>query len=337
MRSAVLLEPCRIEVRETEVPVPGPGEVVLRVRSALTCGADVRAWRAGAEAALGHEFAGVVERVGEGVRGFREGDEVMTAHTAPCGACFYCERGQENLCEAKGLAVGGFAEFVRVPASIVTQNMFRKPRDLSFAEAAFLEPLSCVVHALEGVPVEPRDTVVILGTGAIGLLFLALVKTAGPRQVIVAGRGAARLALAREMGADRVVDTEAEPLPTVVMQATGNQGAEVVIECTGHPETWRQTVELASRGSHVVLFGGCPRGVEVAYDTTRLHYDQITMVGSYHFTPRAVRRAYELLGSGAVRPGLLVSGRVRLQDLPATFERLDRGDGVKFEVVPGEN
>lgn len=339
MLSAMLVEPGRIEILETPIPEPGPGEVVLRVRSALTCGADLRSWRGSVPAPvpLGHEYAGEVARVGSGVRGFREGDAVMTAHAAPCGTCFYCTRGEENLCDAfeTGKAVGGFAEYVRVGEPIVRQNMFVKPRDLEFSEAAFLEPLSSVIQGLESVPVSERDTVVILGAGAIGLLFLMALKTVRkPARVLVAGRGAGKLELARKLGADRVIDAEQESVSDVVREVTGGTGAEVILECAGSPEVWERMLDYTSRASHIMLFGGCPNGGPVGFDTTKLHYDQIALIGACRFTPRAVRSAYELLTRGDIRPGVVLAGTHPLGDLPSVFARLERGEGVKYEVVP---
>lgn len=341
MQSAILVAPGRIEVQEVPVPEPGPGEVVLQVRSALTSGADLRAWRGGGRtpAPLGNEYAGVVARVGPGVTGLKEGDAVMTAHSAPCGSCFHCDRGEENLCEGTeaGAARGGMAEYVRVGAPIVRRNMFPKPPGLDFREAAFLEPLASVVQGLQSIPLLEEDTVVILGTGAIGLLHLLALKVLGrPRRIVMAGRGAGRLALASELGAHRVVDADRESAVEVVRELTGGYGAQVVLECAGRPEAWNQVVDLACRGSHILLFGGCPGGLPVEFDTTRLHYDQIALVGTYQFTPVAVRAAYELLARGEVRPAPLLSGSLPLGELPGALERLDRGEGVKYEVNPSQ-
>ncbi len=339
MLSAVLVEPGRLEVEEVPEPEPGPGEVVLRVQSALTCTADLRAYRLGLKAPgpLGHEFSGQVWRVGADVRGFREGDAVMTAHVAPCGECFLCSRGQGNLCEnlEAGMAVGGFAEFVRVGAPIVRQNMFLKPASLSYAEAAFLEPLASVVQGLGSIPIDPDDTVIILGCGTVGLLCLACLQALerSPR-VLVVGRGPERLELARTMGAELVIDAETEPVVDLVRERTAGLGAQVVMDCAGQPESWAQMLDLASRGSHILLFGGCPGALPVDLDTTRLHYDQIALVGTSHFTPRAVRSARDLLVGHRVRPAPILSGSFPLRQISQAFGRLDRGEGTKFEIVP---
>jgi len=339
MLSAVLVEPGRFEIEEVPEPEPGPGEVVLRVQSALTCAADLRAYRLGPgnPGPLGHEFAGLVSRVGAGVPGFREGDAGMTVYAARCGEGFLCARGQENLCEnlEAGMAVGGFAEFVRVGAPIVRTNMFLKPASLSFAEAAFLEPLASVVQGLGSVPIAPDDTVVILGCGTIGLLYVACLRALEqPPRLVVAGRGRERLEMARALGAERVIDAEKDSVVDLVREQTAGLGAQVVMDCAGRPESWAQMLDLAGRGSHILLFGGCPGALPVALDTTRLHYDQIALVGTSCFTPRAVRSARDLLVSHRVRPGPILSDSLPLCQISRAFESLDRGEGTKFEIIP---
>ena len=156
LRQAVLVEPRRLELRDFVAPHPGPGELLIQVRCALSCGTDLKLFRRGHPMwkfpmPLGHEFSGVVVEAGEGVANFKTGDELMAAPTAPCGICFYCQRGQENLCDdAIGTMVhGGYADLLLLPAHVVARNALCKPADLPFEEAALLEPLACVVHAQE--------------------------------------------------------------------------------------------------------------------------------------------------------------------------------------------
>lgn len=184
MRIHILEEPGKIALREAPTPEPGPGEIIVRVRAALTCGTDVKAFVRGhpkwpMPTPFGHEFAGEVAAVGSGVRTFRVGDEVMAAPTAPCGACFFCVRQQENLCETimETMVLGAFADYVRLPARVVRQNVYTKHPDLSFAAAALLEPLACVLHGLVGIEAERAETVVLLGAGAISLLHLRAPRT----------------------------------------------------------------------------------------------------------------------------------------------------------------
>ncbi len=336
MLTAVPVEPGRLEIVEVPRPHPGPGEVVLQVVSALTCGADLRNWRQGS-GPLGRHFSGRVAEVGPQVSGWREGDPVMAAHTAPCGACYPCQRDQANLCE--GLEVdavaGGFAEYVRLNASIVRQALLPRPASLSFAEAAFLDPLAAVLQGLESIPGEPEDTVVILGDGPTGLLFLTALRALGrPHRILLADHGRERLDLAAALGADRVVDSQAELVLEAVRDLTGGLGAEVIMDCTGRPSAFGRVLELARRGSQILLVGGRPSHDPMELDTTRLHYDQIRLVGTHHSTPQAVRAAGRLLAEGRVRPDRLLSGTRTFEELPRTFQDLDRGRGLTFEILP---
>ena len=166
MLATLLLEPGRLVLREVDIPKAGPGEVVVKIRTALTCGTDLKTFRRGhpkmpTPTLFGHEFSGDIYEVGEGVTKFAAGDQVMTAPTAPCGSCVYCQKGQENLCSTAmdTMVFGAYAEYVCVPAHIVEHNMFAKPEHLSYSEAAMLEPLSCVVYGMDQVEVHPDDTV----------------------------------------------------------------------------------------------------------------------------------------------------------------------------------
>ena len=322
-------------------PIPGPGEVVLRVHAALTCGTDIKTFLRGhpkfpTPTLFGHEFAGEIAAVGAGVRGFREGDAVMAVPSAPCGSCYFCVRDQENLCATvmDAYALGGFAEFVRLPAHVVGLNVYPKPAGVSFPVAALLEPLACVVHGLESVPLRSDDTVVLLGAGAISLLHLLTVRALGIEHVVVVGRRPARADHARQLGATEVFAGDLDVARERVRGRTGGRGADVVVECTGQVEVWEAAPGFARRGGTVVLFGGCPPGSHVSVDTQRLHYDQLRVISPFHFTPRTVRRAYELLTSTGFAGHALISGVYPLTQLPQALDAHQRGDGIKFAVLP---
>lgn len=339
MRTAVLERPGKIVVCEQPRPVPGDGELLVRVRAALTCGTDLKAYVRGhalipMPGPFGHEFSGVVDAAGRGVRRFRRGDPVMAVHSAPCRTCVSCGQGRHNLCtdimETKVL--GAFSEYVLIPRHIVSQNVFRKPDHLDFREAAFLEPLACVVHGMTPCRIGPSTTVLVIGAGPIGLLHLLLARAQGAR-VLITGLEPERLSLARRLGAAAAFlpgETAGQ-----VRAATDGAGADYVFECTGQPEVWEASVNHVRRGGTVVLFGGCRTGATVTFDAARLHYDEITLRGTFHFTPADVRKAYRLLSDRTVRVKRLISGSCGLDDLGAVFERLRSGEGVKFAVMPG--
>ncbi len=341
MLANLLLEPGKIDYREVETPSPGPEEVLVKISSALTCGTDLKAFLRGhpkmpMPTLFGHEFAGVAAQVGSRVRGVREGDAIMAVPTAPCMSCFYCRRGQENLCTTimDRMVLGAYAEYIKLPAQVVNTNTFQKPDCLSFPEAALLEPLSCVVHGLSKVRLRRDDVVLILGAGAIGLLHLLVLKDAGVENIIVAGRRPHRTKVAERLGASVMGESNGNWAREILFDATDGRGADVVVECTGQPAVWEQAITLARPGGTVVLFGGCPPGTRVSLDTVRLHYDQISLLSPFHFTPRDVRKAYELLAEGRVDGKPLISGTYQFGQLMEALTLLQRGEGVKFAMIP---
>ena len=340
-RQAVLVEPGRLELRDYVAPHPAPGELLIQIRCALSCGTDLKTFRRGHPVwklpmPFGHEFSGVVVEAGEGVTAFKPGDPIMAAPTAPCGICFYCQHGQENLCDdALGRMVhGGYADTLLLPEHVVARNTFIKPADLPFEEAALLEPLSCVVHANEMARPEKHETVVIIGAGPFGLLHMLVLKAAGVREVVVVGRGDKRLKWARDLGADRVVDAGSVDAAAEIARLNGGFGPDLAIECTGQVAGWQDALARVRRGGRVVFFGGCPAGTALSVDTRRMHYDNLTLMSPFHFRPRDVRCAYELLAGRALNAGAIVNARMRLGDLAEVFEMLERGVVLKCAVIP---
>src|SRR5208282_4342782 len=201
-------------------------------------------------ALFGDEFAGTVAEVGDDVAGFKVGDALMAAPTAPCGACFYCARGDENLCAQamSKMVLGGYADYLLIGAHVVARNAFHKPAGLPFEEAALLEPLSCVVHAHAMALPQPFETVLVIGAGAFGLLHTMVLKALGVRQVVVAGRGAQRLQWAGELGADRVIDARSADVVAATAALNGGYGPDLVIECTGQVPGWADAFARVRRG-----------------------------------------------------------------------------------------
>ncbi|MGC2494028.1 zinc-dependent alcohol dehydrogenase [Candidatus Binatus sp.] len=340
-RQAMLVEPGRIELRDYVAPSPKPGELLIQIRCALSCGTDLKTFRRGhpmwnLPMPFGHEFSGVVAEAGEGVTAFKPGDEIMAAPTAPCGVCFYCQHGQENLCDdAVGRMVhGAYADTLMLPAHVVARNTFIKPESLPFEEAALLEPLSCVVHANEMARPDKSETVLILGGGAFGLLHMLVLRAAGVREVVVVGRGAERLKWAENLGADRVIDARSADAFAEIARLNGGFGPDLVIECTGQVEGWEDALARVRRGGRVVFFGGCPTGTALSVDTRRMHYDNLTLMSPFHYRPRDVRRAYELLAGRALNAGAIVNARKRLGELAEVFDMLERGEVLKCAVIP---
>lgn len=340
MQSAVLVEPGRIELREVPAPRPAPDGIIVRVRAALTDGTDLKAYRRGhpqmpMPTPFGHEFAGDVAAVGERVTAFSPGQAVMCVHSAPCGQCFWCANDQEELCESlmRTKILGAYAQYIEVPSHIVRRNCFLKPERLSYATAAFLEPLACVVHSVRMLSPQRGCVVAVLGDGGFGLLHALVMQQRGAVPLLV-GRRQERLNVARRLGIEHVVDASASDPDSEIAARTSSRGADAVVECTGVAEVWETAPSLVRRGGTVCLFGGLPSGADVRFSAARLHYDEVRIISPFHFTPAAVREAFDLLASGEIDPRPLITATVPLADVASVFQRLDAGEGIKFAIEP---
>jgi len=327
----------RVVLRDMATPVPGPGEVLVAVDVALTCGTDVKLAERGhpripLPAPLGHEFAGTVAALGEGVTGWAEGDAIACVPTAPCLRCRMCARGRENLCpDAVGrIVMGAFADYVVLPPHIVSAHLFHRPSGMPAEVAAGLEPLACVVHGVERAEIRAGDFVTLLGDGPIALLFVQLARRAGAGRVLVAGRHAGRLQVAAEFGAETTTLGEAELHQLIV----AGGGADRVIECVGDPAAWELAHALATPGGRVLMYGGCAAGARATFDTARVHYDEIDIVGAFHYRPENVREAFRLLCDGAVRIAPLITHHLPLASLGEALDLVRSRRAVKVAIRP---
>ncbi len=334
MKAAILLGQEQIRIEDIAPPALKPGEVRIRIEAALTCGTDLKVFKRGYHAkmivppaAFGHELAGVLSELGDGSSelGWRVGDRVAVANSAPCGECFYCRAGQENLCEDLLFLNGAYAESIVVPARLVQKNLLRLRPETDFRDAALVEPLACVVQGVEDTNLRAGQHVLILGAGPIGLMFAALAKNLGC-ELTVAGRHAARLEAAQRLGADQAIDIgDGRELVTKVRAATGTH-FDAVIEAVGHPDVWEAAVQLVRKGGMVNFFGGCPTGTSITLDTTLIHYSNLTLLASFHHTPHAVRRALAYIEAGVIRAADFVDGECPLTQLPELFKAMAAGN-----------
>jgi L-iditol 2-dehydrogenase len=339
MRVATLIAPKRIEVREEAIPAPQPGGIVVRVRAALSDGTDLKTYRRGhpkmpMPTRFGHEFSGDVAAVGEGVTAFAPGDAVMCVHTAPCGVCFWCVHGEEELCEQvmPTMLLGAYSDYLAVPPRIVELNCFLKPPEVSYAEAAFLEPLACVVHSLRMLAPAPDSTVAVLGNGGFGILHALLLQRARA-QALLFGRNADRVALARSLGLESF-DTHADPILDVVRERTASRGADAALECTGTLEMWENAPSFVRRGGRVSFFAGLPADARVSFLAARMHYDEVQLLAPFHFAPSDVRAARDLIAGGTLPLAQLISHVYSLDQIADAFARLDNGEGMKVLIEP---
>ena len=337
MKAAILHGREKIQIEDIAPVALKPGEVRIRVEAALTCGTDLKVFKRGYHAKMivppavfGHELSGVICEVQSPESGVQSwnwkiGDRVVAANSAPCGGCFHCRAGQENLCEDLLFLNGAYAESIAVPARLVQKNLLRLKPETDFRDAALVEPLACVVQGVEDIQLHSGQNVLVIGTGPIGLMFVALAKNLGGH-VAVAGRRAPRLEAARRLGADEVVDIGDGSGLVARVRETTKTHFDAVIEAVGQPVVWEAAVHLVRKGGAVNFFGGCPSGASITLDTTLIHYSNLTLLASFHHTPHAIRQALEFIEAGVIRAVDFVDGECPLTQLPELFKSMAAGN-----------
>jgi L-iditol 2-dehydrogenase len=310
VKAALLYAPGDLRIEEVPRPEPGPGDVLVEIEVALTDGTDLKTFTRGhpllareSPAPFGHEFCGLVD-----------GRRVVAANSAPCGVCDGCARGEQ--CLDLSFLAGAYADWIVVPERIAAVNLHDVPPGVEPVVAAMVEPLACCLRGVDRAGIHAGDTVAILGAGPIGLMLAACVADAGGWPIVVGGRPE-RQELVELFGA------ESGP----------GAGADVVIEAVGSDAAWSDAVELVRPGGTVVMFGGLPRDARPPVDAYRLHYEELTVRGSFHHTPATVRAALGFLGSGAYPWERLVTHRILLDELPGLFADPPR-DLLKAAIVP---
>ena len=325
MLAALLYGQEDLRLEQVPEPTPAAGEVVIQVEAATTCGTDLKVWRRGGHAKMltpptlfGHEGAGRIVAIGAGVTNWRVGDRVVPNNSAPCMKCFFCQRREYSLCPNLTWNNGTFAEYMKIPAPIVQHNLLRIPDQLPSLLAAMTEPLACVLHGISRSQVKPHDRVVVLGDGAIGLMFVAVLSEY--TEVILWGGNDKRLEIGEKLGAARTFNYhQVTDIPNTVRELTEGWGADVVIEATGIPTVWEKAIACARPGATVNLFGGCPKDTTITLNTEQVHYSEITIKGVFHNTPEYVKSALSLIASGTISFDLLISEQRPLQDLEQVF------------------
>jgi len=334
MQAAVIYAPSDIRIESRAEPAPGPGEVLIRVRACGVCGTDHSLFTGGFPATypvvIGHEFAGEVAATGPGVTGFKLGDRVTADPNNVCRCCDYCQLGALHLCEnLRSMGVhrdGADAEYVIAPES----NTYHIPDSLSYEQAAFTEPLACVVHGVQLAQVQPGDTVVILGAGGIGNLLAQVAAHAGAAAVIVSEPIAARRQRALENGATHAIDPTCQDAVAEVKRIR-RIGADVVFEAAGNLGLQASAVRMARKGGTVVWFGCSPQDGTIQVNPFYVNDSELKIVGSFN-NPFATGRALALLSSGAVRVDNLVSHRFGLADYLDVFRVWGGPDTLKLMV-----
>lgn len=341
MLAALLYGQEDLRLEEVEEPTPEVGEVVIRVAAATTCGTDLKVWRRGGHAKMlkpptlfGHEAAGQIVALGAGVENWQLGDRVVANNSAPCMTCFFCQKQEYSLCTDLSFNNGTFAQYLKIPAAIVRQNMLPIPEGLPDAIAALTEPLACVLHGAARSNVKAGDRVAVLGDGAIGLMFVAaLVQQSA--EVYLFGGSDSRLQIGEQFGAAKTFNHHQTPdIPGTVKRLTEGWGADVVIEATGSPAVWEMAIACARPGATVNLFGGCPRETTITVSTEQLHYSELTLKGVFHSTPHYVRAALDLLTSRQFPFEQMISDYRPLKELEQVFQAMKARQVIKVAMLP---
>ncbi|MBX8937658.1 zinc-binding dehydrogenase [Enterococcus gilvus] len=342
MKAAVLNEANDLQIMTLDKPKAGPGEIIMEVRSALTCGTDVKTFKrghptipfGGNKVAFGHEGSGIVHEIGKGVEKFKVGDRIAAHNTAPCHSCYYCQVGDYSMCDDLKQMRGTWAEYVRIPAELVQETVFHLPNELSFRQAALLEPLACAVYGVDLSEIQLGDLVVVNGCGPIGLMMMKCAKLKGAT-TIACDFTDIRLDTAKKLGADYIVDLKktSDQVDAVRQLTPFGRGVDVAIEATGVPEVWEKNMMMARKGGMVMEFGGCKPGTTITVDTKLLHYSQLTVKGVYHTTPKHVGMAFELIKRGEFPEDVLINDSYSLDHALDALLAHANGEVIKNEIV----
>jgi L-iditol 2-dehydrogenase len=342
MKAAMLYGVKDLKIEDVSVPEVEAGEVLVKIRAATTCGTDLKIFQRGyvekiirLPTVFGHEWAGEVVDVSEGLEWPEKGMRVRAGNSAPCLRCTMCHKGKYNLCENMIWLWGAYAEYIKVPARMVLVNMQEIPHNVSYEEAAITEPLACVLHGAEEAKVKLGDVVVIIGAGPIGLLHLLTAKKIGVEKAIVIDLVEERLHFAEKLGADETINAGKTDIAETVRKITDGYGADVVIEAIGLPATWEQALKLVRKGGTVLEFGGCPPGAEIKVDAEILHYGEVTILGAFHTTPLHFAKALNLIACRTIDVKPLITKKMELEEIQEAFEILTTSKSeIKIAINP---
>ncbi len=344
MKAAVIHGKNDIRVEEYPTPEAGPGEIIIKTKAASICATGIKALLDYPDPeqlpmVLGHEVVGEISDTGTGVTGYMLDDRVAVYPIAPCGKCSYCLRGYHNLCQDKvGLGHGldgGFAEYVRLPSEIVNiGGVVKLPEEISFEDAVLAEPISCSLAAARVNRIEQGKTVLIIGAGSTGLIHTKIAKWSGC-QVIISDLLKNRLAIAAQMGADHLINPDKTDLRDEVMRITEGRGADVVIITLGIPQIIEDNLKLTARGGVCNIFR-CPPESEIKIDPRWLHYQEITLTGTFASTLNDFKNCLQLIREEAIIVSDLITHRFSLDEFPDAIDKAKSREMIRGVFTFGE-
>ncbi len=337
MKAALLDTSYHLSVVDKPLRRLQDNEALVKVNICGVCGTDLHILegksRSRCPVVLGHEFTGIIYEIGEKNGLFKEGQPVAIDPNISCGMCYYCHRGLVHLCKnLKALGVdidGGMAEYCIVPVS----QIYPVPHDMSQEKSVFIEPVSCIIHGIDRARITVGDIAVIIGGGTIGLLMIPLLKNAGVSKTILIEPVTSKRERAVDLGADVVLDPGKDNLYDAVFDST-QEGADIVMECAGTPNTAKQAFEFVRRGGTIEFFGVCPKGETIPVEPYDVFSNELTILGSY-VNPHTFSRAIRMLEAGIIDTDKLLTGKYKLEDVHGAIDSLRSGEAVKNVVYPG--
>ena len=345
MKAVVYHAPGDVRVEQVPVPDCGPGELLVRIDACAVCGSDLKSFKVGnprirPPLTIGHEFTGLIERVGDGAEGYAAGERIVMATTVSCGECFYCRKGWRNICQnlaPMGFSYpGGMAEYVAVPArAVVNGHVVKVPAGIAPEHAALAEPVSCAVNCMGNCGLTRGDTVVVVGAGPMGLLNLCVAKGSGAGKTILSEINPARLKFAEQFGPDVLVNSAEQDLLDVVMRETDGLGADVAIVAAPAAAPQAAAIGLVRKRGTVCLFASLPKGAsEITIDSRPLHYGEIRLVGTSDSTAEHVAKAVDLIATGGIPAAKIASHILPLEEVHQAFELMVRGEALRVVLKP---
>jgi L-iditol 2-dehydrogenase len=329
------------DVRIEEMPVPSiaDNELLVKVKASGICGSDVMEWYRIKKAPriLGHEITGDIVEIGKNVKKYRIGDRVFVSHHVPCNTCRFCLNNQHTLCHtlhSTNFYPGGFAEYLRVPEINVDRGVFVLPKEMSYDEGVFIEPLACVVRGLKTAEMKPGQTVLVLGSGISGLLQIKLAKAWKAGKILATDVEEYRLKAAKKFGADAVIHAK-DDVPEQVKKHNDGKLADLVILCTGAPSAVKQALKSVDSGGTILFFAPIEPGVEIPFPLFDLWNKQIKMVSTYAGSPEDINSAIDLIKSKKVNVVDMISHKLPLSEAAKGFQLVAKAqESIKVILEP---
>lgn len=345
MKAGILKEVNKLIFEETETPLIGDDDILVKIKSAAICGTDLRIYHGKKTkgirypSIIGHEFSGEIIKKGLSVKDFNLGDRVTVDPVLPDNSCFYCQNGMENVCqnrEALGYEYNGcFAEYIKIPGKFIKSgNVLKVPETISWESAALAEPLSCVINGQRKLDIIVGDTVLIIGAGPIGIMHMMIARAAGASKIIISEPSDYRRETAKNLGADEVINPLEKDLVQFIKDKTNGLGVDVVILAIGNPHVINDAFNSARKGGRVSMFAGFTKGVKADIDVNLIHYNELRVVGSSSLQRRDMKIALNLIEKGLINVEQLITKTFPLSQINDAFESAESGKAIKVVIKP---